>query len=90
MYANNEIGTIQPIQKIAEIIKTFKKEHLEEETLIIHLFHTDASQAFQFLNCTVVDLGIDLMTLSSHKIYGPKGVGVRYTKQDACAFPSLP
>jgi cysteine desulfurase len=80
MYANNEIGTIQPIQKIAEIIKTFKKEHLEEETYY-PLFHTDASQAFQFLNCTVADLGIDLMTLSSHKIYGPKGVGALYTKQ---------
>ncbi len=80
MYANNETGTIQPIQKIAEIIKTFKKEHFNEETYY-PLFHTDASQAFQFLNCTVADLGIDLMTLSSHKIYGPKGVGVLYAKQ---------
>ena len=73
MYANNEIGTVQPIKKIAEVIREFKKDHPI-------LFHTDASQAFQFLDCSVAELGVDLMTISSHKIYGPKGAGALYIK----------
>jgi cysteine desulfurase len=76
MYANNEIGTIEPIKKIAKIINDFKKEN----NLIYPLLHTDASQAFQFLDCNVLNLGVDLMTLSSHKIYGPKGIGALYIK----------
>jgi len=77
MYANNEIGTIEPIKEISQIIINFKKEH----NLNYPFFHTDASQAFQFLDCNVLNLGIDLMTLSSHKIYGPKGVGALYIKK---------
>jgi cysteine desulfurase len=78
MYANNEIGSIQPIKEIAEIIKAFR----ERENAIPYypLFHADAVQAFQFLDCNVNDLGVDLMTLSAHKIYGPKGIGVLYTR----------
>jgi cysteine desulfurase len=76
MYANNEIGTIEPIKKIAKIINDFKKEN----NLIYPLLHTDASQAFQFLDCNVLNLGVDLMTFSSHKIYGPKGIGALYIK----------
>jgi cysteine desulfurase len=77
MYVNNEIGTIEPIKKISEIIKDFEsisKKHI--------YFHTDAVQAFQFLNCDVSYLGVDLMTLSSHKIYGPKGIGALYIKNN--------
>lgn len=76
MYANNEIGTIQPIAKIAKIIH-------EHSPKII--FHTDAVQAFQFLGCNVQNLGVDLMTISSHKIYGPKGAGLLYIKKDLIA-----
>jgi cysteine desulfurase len=75
MYANNEIGTIQQVAAIAKIISDFRSQ-----SGAMPLFHTDASQAFQFLDCSVADLGVDLMTFSSHKIYGPKGAGALYLK----------
>jgi len=76
MYANNEIGTIQPIVEIAKIIKEFK----EKNNYKLPLFHTDAVQAFQFLDCDINNLKVDLMTLSAHKIYGPKGIGLLYVR----------
>jgi cysteine desulfurase len=75
MYANNEVGSIQLIKEISEIIDAFKGKKS-----IYPLFHTDAVQAFNYLNCDVKELGADMMTLSSQKIYGPKGVGLLYVK----------
>ena len=79
MYVNNEVGTIQPIFKISEIIQEFKTSHISHLTSnfskIYPLFHSDAVQAFQYLDCDVNKLGVDLMTISAHKIYGPKGIG---------------
>lgn len=69
MYANNEIGTIQPITEIAEAVREWKRENRNTYPL----FHTDAVQAVQFLDCDMGRLGVDLMTISGHKIYGPKG-----------------
>lgn len=82
MYANNEIGTIQPIAEIGDIIRQFRKEKAADSGFY-PLFHTDASQAVQFLECAVNKLGVDAMTFSAHKIYGPKGIGGLYIKEEA-------
>ena len=76
--ANNELGTIQPIAEIAEIIKAARLERLKLDNPLPLIFHTDASQALNLINVNVTRLGVDLMTINSAKVYGPKGVGALY------------
>ena len=78
MYANNEVGTIQPIKELIEIAHQAGA-----------LFHTDAVQAAGKLPLNVQNLGVDMMSLSSHKINGPKGVGALYIKSNLKILPII-
>ncbi len=81
MYANNEIGTIEPITKIAKIIKEFKGSQI--------IFHTDACQAVGALPINIKKLGVDALTISASKIYGPKGIGCLYVNKNVKIEPIL-
>ncbi len=78
MYANNEIGTVQPLKEIAQVCQ-------EHDVLL----HTDACQAAGMLDLNVKTLGADLLSLDAAKMYGPKGVGLLYTKAGTSLAPIL-
>lgn len=88
MYANNEIGTVQPIKEIAKVIRNFKKA-LPGQKPTKPFFHTDACQAPGYLDLNVERLGVDLLTLNGSKIYGPKGTGLLYVKDGVKLQPLL-
>ncbi|HEX7632691.1 MAG TPA: cysteine desulfurase family protein [Candidatus Saccharimonadales bacterium] len=80
MYANNEIGTIQPIRELSRIIEEVRAERRKKGNKLPLYFHTDACQAANYLDLHVARLGVDLLTLNGGKIYGPKQSGVLYVK----------
>lgn len=84
MYVNNEIGTIQPIAKIGAWLKEINKNRSQKI-----YFHSDAVQATNYCPMNVDELGVDLMSISGHKIYGPKGIGVLYKRQGLSLKPII-
>ncbi len=80
VYANNEIGTVQPLREIYTIIEKIRKDRLEKGNKRPLFLHTDACQAGNYLDLHVARLGVDFMTLNGGKIYGPKQSGALYVR----------
>lgn len=78
MFVNNEIGSIQPVAEIGKIAREYGIP-----------FHTDAVQGFGLFDVNVDNLNVDLLSLSAHKIYGPKGIGALYVRKGVELFPRL-
>ena len=83
MYANNEIGTIEPIARIGRAIAAWRKTHRSAYPL----FHVDACQASSYLDMNVQHLGADLLTLNGAKVYGPHGAAVLYVRRGVRLSP---
>lgn len=88
MYANNEIGTIEPIADIGREIKRFKKENGIGQNDPPYFF-TDACQAAGYLSLDVRKLGVDFLALNASKIYGPKGVGALWARKGISLAPII-
>ena len=84
-YANNEIGTIQPLAEIGRLIMKWRKQNKSSFPLL----HSDASQAVNYLSSNVEALHVDFMSFNGSKIYGPKGVGVLYKRRGISLEPLL-
>jgi len=93
MYANNEIGTIQPIAKISKVIRNFRKFKIANLKLKINeklpVFHVDACQAAGAFELNVQKLGVDLMSINGSKIYGPKGTGCLFVRRGIDIEPMI-
>ena len=92
MLVNNEIGTVQPLHDVVKIVRDFRQKQgqkleqkqgqkEEQKENVYPLIHTDASQAPLYLDINLEKIGVDLMTLDSHKVYGPRGVGVLFARR---------
>jgi cysteine desulfurase len=93
MYANNEVGTIQPLREISQIVREKRAQRTRQPPSTNHhlplYFHTDAAQAANYLDLHVSRLGVDMMTLNGGKIYGPKQSGALFIKSDVSLEPLI-
>jgi cysteine desulfurase len=87
MYANNEIGTVQPIREVAKIIGEVRSARTPKDLPLY--FHSDACQAANYLDLHVSRLGVDLLTINGGKIYGPKQTGALYVKAGISLQPLI-
>lgn len=86
---NGEIGVIQPLAEVAALIREIRFDRLRRGVKTPLLLHSDASQALNLLDINVARLGVDLMTLNSAKVYGPKGVGALYVSHEVRLAPQI-
>lgn len=89
MYANNEVGCIQPLRQVAQAIEFIRKKRRQEGNKLPLYLHTDAAQAAPYLDLHTARLGVDFMTLNAGKIYGPKQAGVLFISSHARLAPQL-
>lgn len=87
MYANNEVGTIQPIRQLAQELQKIRDERQKSGNDRPLYLHTDAAQATPYLDLHVARLGVDLMTINGGKMYGPKGSGALFVSRHVTLAP---
>lgn len=97
MYVNSEIGAVEPIKEIGKVVEKINEERFNAWQRVGAAkkmpkprpvyFHTDATQAVNFFSCQVKHLKVDLLSMTAHKIYGPKGVGLLYVKKGTNIAP---
>lgn len=89
MYANNEIGTIQPVRQVSQMIEAVRAERQQAGNDLPLYLHTDACQAANYLDLHVSRLGVDMMTLNGGKMYGPKQSGLLYVRAGVSLSPQV-
>ena len=89
MYANNEVGSVQPLKEIVDIAARIRKQRAKTGSGMPLYVYTDACQAPQYLDINVARLGVDLMTLNGGKIYGPKQSGILYHRTGVVLSPQI-
>lgn len=89
IYANNEVGTVQPLTRIAELLRTIRGQRQAKGNTLPLYFHTDAAQAPAYLDLHVARLGVDVLSINGGKIYGPKQSGALYIHSSVQISPQI-